>query len=403
MDRSLRALFNQAYDPETYAAYQRRMRESLAGEPIPFRLAETPVFLDPDLRARCEVASREILALMKRPDLIARCAARIPPALDVPGAPPLPHSVVIDFGLVQGEGGRFEPRLIECQGFNSLYGFQTLMGDVWEQTLAEMPGLPPRWSVYFGGHDRDSFRELLRATILGGCDPEEVVLLDIHPRAQKTRPDFVATTALLGIREVCLTDVVKRGERLYAPRGSELVPVRRIYNRVIFDELITSGVRAPFSYTEPLDVTWVSHPNWFLIWSKATLPLLDHPAVPESWFLSDLPEWPADLSRYVLKPLYSFAGHGVEVDVSRERLDAVPPAQRGDWLLMEKVDYARGLVAPDGAGVKVELRILFLRPDESAELVPAINLCRLSRGKMHGVDHNRDLDWVGSSVAIWPA
>ncbi|MFN0150541.1 MAG: hypothetical protein ACKVU1_07510 [bacterium] len=407
MDPRLRALFNSAYTEKTYEAIARAMAERLGGEPIPFRLAETPVFFTPALRDLCERAASEIIAQMQDPKIIALCADRIPPEYRVPGIDALPHSAVVDFAIVRGANGEHEPRLIETQGFPSLYGFQYVMAGAWGEVLAAMPGMPREWAVTLGGGDLDAYRALLRDTIVGDCDPDEVVLVDIEPKKQKTRPDFVATTALLGVRDVCLTELVRRGDQLFAPHrsasgASGLVRVRRIYNRVIFDELVSKGVGAPFDYREGLDVTWVPHPNWYWIWSKATMPYLDHPCVPKARYLADIREWPSDLSRYVLKPLYSFAGLGVVVDVDRSRIDAIPEDERANWLLMEKVDYAPDLIAPDGAGVKVELRVLFLRPDASDRLVPAINLCRLSRGKMHGVDHNKDLDWVGSSVAIWP-
>jgi len=408
MDSRLRALFNSAYSEKTYVAIAREMARRLGGEPIPFRLAETPVFFTPALRDRCERAAVEIVEQMGDPRIVARCAERIPPQFRVPGIDARPHAAVVDFAIVRGAGGEHEPRLIETQGFPSLYGFQHVMAGAWSDVLSRMPGMPRAWAITLGGHDRDAYGALLRETIVGDCDPDEVVLVDIEPKKQKTRPDFVATAALLGVREVCLTELVVRGDRLFAPRrdaagAGDLVRVRRIYNRVIFDELVSKGVDAPFDYRDALDVTWVPHPNWYWIWSKATMPYLDHPCVPRARYVSELREWPSDLSRYVLKPLYSFAGLGVVVDVDRARIEAIPAAERENWLLMEKVDYAPDLVAPDGAGVKVELRILFLRPDSSERLVPAVNLCRLSRGKMHGVDHNKDLAWVGSSVAIWPA
>lgn len=406
MEPELRRLFNAAYSPTLYAAVERKMNARLGKPKIEFRVAETPVFFSADLRARCERAAGEILALMQDPALVARCTERIPPAFRVPGTDRLPQMLAIDFALARGEGGEIVPRLIECQGFPSLYAMMVIQADIWMEILNGMPGLERKWSAYWAGLDRERYLELLRQTVVGGCDPEEVVLVDIDPATQKTRPDFVATEQLLGVRAVCLTDLVREGRRLYAPAADQSgrrTPVRRIYHRVVFDELAGRGIQPPFDYREPLDVTWVPHPNWFWIWSKATIPYLDHPAVPEAHFLSDLREWPADLGRFVLKPLYSFAGRGVKVDVERTALDAIPEEERRDWLLMERVEYAPALLTPDGQGVKVELRILFLRPDGAPELVPATNLCRLSRGKMHGVDFNKDFDWVGSSIALWEA
>ncbi len=403
MDPVARRLYNAAYRPELQAAVEREMSIRLSTPTIEFRLAETPVFLTAEVRDRCERAATEILEQMQAPAVIARCAERIPAALRVPATDRLPQMLAIDFALVE-QGGEIVPRLIECQGFPSLYAMTVVQSDIWAEMLQSIPGLRRRWSAYWDGLDRPSYLDLLRRAVVGDCDPEEVVLVDIDPETQKTRPDFMATLDLIGVRAVCLSDLRRDGARLLAPRDrgkGGRAPVRRIYNRVVFDELQASEVKPPFDYREELDVTWVPHPNWYWIWSKATIPLLDHPAVPEAHLLSDLEEWPADLSRFVLKPLYSFAGRGVKIDLEPATLDAIPESARRDWLLMEKVEYAPALLTPQGQGVKVELRVLFLRPDGARTLVPATNLCRLSRGKMHGVDYNKDFDWVGSTVALW--
>ena len=415
MDPELRGLYNAAFTPAIYDRVRRGMADRLSTPsfaapltklPEPFRLAETPVLFSPELRDRCQRAAVEILDQLRQPAVIASGAARIPEAYRVPDLDREPHTLAIDFALVRGPGGVLEPKLIECQGFPSLYGMQVVQGDVWAETLAGMAGLNRKWSTYWEGCDRPRYLELLRRTIVGDADPESVVLLDIDPLTQKTRPDFIATEDLLGVRAVCVTELKREGRRLLAPLGERgpgrFAPVTRIYNRVIFDELVADGITPPFDYRESLDVTWVPHPNWYWIWSKAAMPLLDHPAVPRAHFLSELERWPEDLERWVLKPLFAFAGKGVIVDVDRAALDAIPVEGRSEWMLMEKVEYAPALVTPEGNGVKVELRVLFLRPDDGLGLLPATNLCRLSRAKMHGVDYNKDFDWVGSSVALWP-
>ena len=164
-----------------------------------------------------------------------------------------------------------------------------------------------------------------------------MVLLEIEPERQKTRVDFEVTGKLLGISTVCATDVRERGGRLYYDRGGREVPIRRIYNRVIFDELERKGLKLDALFERDLDVAWVGHPNWFWKISKFSLPFLGgRPYAPDCWFVSELPEIPADLDDYVLKPLYSFAGLGVEVGVSPERLQTIPNPE--SWILQRRVD-----------------------------------------------------------------
>ncbi len=405
MDPRHRPLFNRLFSEELYGRMCRMMDERLETRSFEFRLAETPLMLPPDLRIQCETVAREILEIIRRPEIIARCARAIPERYDCPRPDPLPHFVAIDLAIVRSPGGNLEPRLIELQGFASLYGMQLVQSGIWGEVLASIPGMPDRWTSLFSGLTPESYVELLGRTVLAGSPPEDVILLDLDPDRQKTRPDFHATARLLGVRTVDLRQLRREGRRLLAPMKDmpdRMIPVRRILHRVVFDELERSQVSACFDYRDDLDVVWVSHPNWYWIWSKYTLPLIDHPAVPRTWYLSEVERPPEDLDRFVLKPLFSFAGQGVMVDLTKETLAAIPPGRRGDYLLQEKVEYAPALVAPDGSGVKAEVRMMFLCPEDTGTMTLAINLARLSRGKMHGVDHNKGLRWVGSSVAIWP-
>ncbi|MEJ7730736.1 MAG: hypothetical protein WKG00_16150 [Polyangiaceae bacterium] len=401
MDPELRARFNAAYDERFYPRYVARLEERL-GCKIPFRVAETPLFLPAQLRERLATSAREIIAAISDPALIEKMKRAIPPELDVPGMDALPSCVQVDFAITRAPDGGLEGKVVELQAFPSLYALMVVQSDVLGERLAEMPGMPQAWSIYFAG-DRQRFIEHLRRAVVAGEDPAEVVLLDLDPPAQKTYPDFAATKQLIGVDAICPTELVKEGRRLYRDVGGKRVPVRRIYNRIVFDELAVKGVPLPFSYRDDLDVSWCSHPNWYWTWSKYTLPSIDHPAVPRARRLGDLERVPEDLSRYVLKPLFSFAGSGVKVDVTPDDLAGVPEAERDNWLLQEKIVYEPALRMPDGEGVKGEVRMMFLRAPEEPAPTLVLPLVRLSRGKMIGVDHNRDLAWTGGSVGIWPA
>jgi hypothetical protein len=315
----------------------------------------------------------------------------------------LPSSAQVDFAIVRDEHGELDGRIVELQGFPSLYAFTLLQARAWSDTLQKSAGFGVSFSPTFGGLDDAAAIARMREAICGGEDPSSVALLDLEPLGQKTLCDFVATHKLLGIESVCVTELVRDGRRLFRKKDGKLAPVRRIYNRVVFDELEKKGVTLPFAYTDDLDVTWFPHPNWYWVWSKYSLPQIAHPAIPRARLLSDVDELPQDLSRYVLKPLFSFAGSGVVIDVTPKDLTNIPPSERGGWLLQEKIDYARDLVTADGSRVAVEVRVMCLRAPSETALRPLLNLVRLSRGKMHGVDHNKDMKWTGSSVGISPA
>ncbi|HEY7531128.1 MAG TPA: hypothetical protein VIC56_10670 [Gemmatimonadota bacterium] len=405
MDPLFRAFFNRSDVAALHGRVCREMERRLEQPAFGFRLAETPVFLPADLRERCVRIAEEIVAILRDPELIRRCARAVPPEYLAPRMDRLPNFVAVDLGVMRNGEGKLSARVIELQGFASLYSMQVVYADVWRDVLQSVPELALAWTPFFSGLSREAYLDLLRRAIVGPHDPAEVVLLDLHPELQKTRPDFTATRQFFGVHTAGVDQLERQGDRLYVRRDGGRFPLRRIYHRVVFDELRQHGFPLPFDYRDDLDVEWVAHPNWYWIWSKYTLPLIDHPALPWTRVLADVlaeGDLPGPPSRYILKPLFSYAGRGVRIDFDQADLAAIPREERSQWLVQEKVDYAPAVVTPQGHGVKVEIRMMFIRPHGEEHLTLATNLVRLSRGKMHGVDHNKDLDWVGSSVALWP-
>ena len=397
MDPQYRALFNAQFTPERYAWYQRELSGRL-GATFEFRLAESPLFLPDDFKSRIVAAAEAIVEQLSDPQRIALMKRAIPARWDTPGMDALPNLTQVDFAVVR-ENGTLVPKLIELQGFPSLTALQVIQRDVWRDTMRSMDGLnhdlDKEWSCWFSGLDRAAFLDLARRTIVGDHDPREVVLMDLDPPRQKTLPDFAATKLLFDVDAVDPRALTRRGKQLF--RG--MTQIKRIYNRVVFDELIKAGAELPFDHREELDVQWCPHPNWYWTWSKYSLPFLDHPSVPRARFASEVRTLP---DHCVLKPLFSFAGGGVNVDPTQADLDAIPDSDRHDWCVQEKIEYEPALQAADGGGVKIEIRMMFLRPDDEPRPLLAQNLVRLSRGKMLGVDFNKQFTWVGSSVALSP-
>jgi len=404
LDPRHRSQFNAAFSAERYARYSADLVRRCGSE-VGFRIAETPTFLEDRFRERCERAATEIVAQLCEPDRIARMRGALPPRWTFAGETALPSFAVVDFAAVRAPDGSFEPKLIELQGFPSLFAFEVMQRDAWVTAMSDIEGLDADWTCWFGGRDRQQYLELLRSAVVGSCDPENVVLLDIDPPQQKTAADFIATKRLFGVDSVDVRALNVRGRKVFRKdeRGRD-VPVERIYYRLIIDELEWRSLTLPFDVRDELDVTWAPHPNWFYIWSKSSLPFLEHPAVPSTRLLSDVPELPDDLtSRYVLKPLFSFAGVGVNLAPTCADVAAIPERAHDGWCLQEKIDYGPAIAAADGGDVKLEIRMMFARSDDAAELTLMTNLCRLSRGAMLGVDYNKDKTWVGSSVGIWQA
>jgi hypothetical protein len=396
VDPHYRQLFNSQFTAELYDWYQHELSRRVEA-PFDFRLAETPLFLTDDFKAKLVSSAEAIVEQLSDPVRLEQMKRAIPERWNTPGMDRLPSFTQVDFAVVR-EGDAYVPKLIELQGFPSLTSMQVIQRDTWRDALARIDGLDLDWSCWYSGLDRNAFLNLARRTIAGAHDPNEVILMDLDPATQKTYTDFSATKLLFGVASCDPSTLRKSGRQLFLPDGTR---VRRIYNRVVFDELLKKGTELPFDYRDDIDVEWAPHPNWYWTWSKYSLPFLDHPSVPKATFVSDLDGVPEDFARrYVLKPLFSFAGGGVNVEPTADDLARIPEEERGGWCVQEKIEYAPALQAVDGGGVKIEIRMMFLRPDDEPRPILAQNLVRLSRGKMLGVDFNKQFTWVGSSVAL---
>ena len=385
--------FNQRFSTAKYREFEREMAER-CGTKVNFRLCETPCFFPKSLLDQIAKAGTAlILQLTGNADYKGISDASIPAAFRVLNEPTHPMFVQVDFGLVRDATGQLQPKLVELQAFPSLYAYQPVLA----QTYIDVFSLDTRLQYFLSGLTAESYKRLLNKTILSNHDPEQVVLMEIDPLEQKTLPDFLLTERLLGIPTVNITDVKKQGNQLTYEREGRTVPIRRIYNRAIVDELERKSLNLQFRFTDDLDVEWAGHPNWFFRMSKFSIPYLQHASVPKTWFLDQLQELPADLNRYVLKPLFSFAGLGVNMKPTPQDIAAIPQIQRSQWILQERVDFEPVIETPHGA-TKAEVRIMYVWDEE---LLPVLVIMRLGRGAMMGVDHNKDMEWVGSSAALY--
>jgi len=393
VDPQLRLAFNGDFAPEKYAVLLRCVNETEKW-PADFRISETPIFLTDEFTDEATRAANAIIDLTRTAEFARDAASAVPKGLEVLNESAHPNFLVVDFGICR-EGDRLVPRLIELQAFPSLFGFQLLLLHCMRKAY---PAIPRNWTSSFGGIKDEAYIELLRRTIVADSDPENVVLLEIEPEKQKTRVDFAATQTLLGIRPVCVTKIKKRGRQLFYDRDGREVQIERIYNRVIFDELIRKPeLNLPFQFQNDLDVKWVGHPNWYFRISKHSLPFLKTEQTSPAFFADEFPAGER-IDSYVLKPLYSFAGLGVDLEPTREKLSALKNPH--EWILQKKIQYAEFVPTVDGQKSKAEIRMMFVWPDDDRDPVLVNNLVRMSQGKMMGVDFNVDKTWVGASIAL---
>ena len=389
----LRSQFNQSFTAEKYRTLLAVMRER-CGVAVPFRVSETPCFFPKALVDQMAQYGKELIRQLQNPEYRKASDRAIPPEFNVPREAPFPMFIQVDFGLVRGPSGNFEPRLVELQGFPSLYAYQAILS----QTYIEVFELDQNLRYLHGGLDWQGYQQLLRRAIVGSHDPDQVIIMEIDPRHQKTLPDFLLTEKLLGIPTVSITDVKKDGRHLFYETSGRRVPIRRIYNRAIVDELVRKKLELSFRFEEDLEVEWAGHPNWYFRMSKFSLPYLRHPSVPRTQFLSQV-EMPCDLENCVVKPLFSFAGLGVLMHPRKEDLAAIPEEARWQYILQERMDFEPVIETPFGK-TKAEVRIMYIWLEE---LLPVMTIVRMGRGLMMGVDQNKNMEWVGSSAGLYPS
>ncbi|MEO6219795.1 MAG: hypothetical protein ABIO81_05165 [Ginsengibacter sp.] len=396
MIKELREQFNKNFTGEKYENFLHDLNSKHPGD-IVFRVAETPVFVPKDFCAKMLDACENIVDVIADDNFKTLTASAIPKGETVPNENDHSHFIAFDFGVCENIDGELEPQLIEMQGFPSLFGFQIYYPEVEKRHF----NIPKNFDNYLGGYNKESYIKLLKEIIIGDNNPENVVLLEIKPHEQKTRIDFYCTQDYIGINIVCLTELIKEGKKLYyLDSNKKKTEIKRIYNRVIFDELMhqKNSLGNIVDITQDLDVEWITHPNWFYRISKYTLPFIKHRYIPETFFLNDVKQLPEDLENFVLKPLFSFAGQGVIIDVTKTDIDNVKDPE--NWILQRKVKYADVIKTPN-VPAKAEIRIFYFWKDGWKRPVPVNNLARLSKGKMIGVRYNMDKDWVGGSVAFF--
>lgn len=394
MQKLLRDHFNKKFTEEKYSDYMKSI-EAVSPGALDFRNAETPIFIPIEFTKKMLDACEDIIDIIVAPNFKALTERSIPEDVKVPGNEGHAQCMVFDFGICENAKGEYEPQLIEMQGFPTLFAFQAFQSEI----AAAYADLPKNYSSYLNGYNKESYIQLLKDIIVGDDNIEEVILLEIFPDQQKTRIDFHATEQLLGIKTVCLTKLKADGKTLfYNKENGEKQIVKRIYNRLIFDDLQQQeNIAGVIDLKKEYDVKWIPHPNWFYRISKFTLPFIDNPYVPETFFLNEI-TMPVNLDEYVLKPLFSFAGMGVVIDVTQQDIDNIPDPE--NWILQRKVTYAPIILTPDEPA-KAEIRLFYFWKDEWERPIAVHNLARLSKGKMIGTRYNKDKTWVGGTIAFF--
>ncbi|SFF36556.1 hypothetical protein [Flavobacterium xueshanense] len=389
-----RELFNAQFTEKKYQEFKDDIASDFNYLPT-FRLAETPFFISKELQSQLIEGCNEVIAFIQKEDFKLLTDKSLELNIKVPNEDEHTTFLAIDFGICE-EDGKIIPKLIEVQGFPSLYNYQFNVYEKFKNHYPILKELTP----FINDITQQQYLDILEEAICNNRPKENVILLEIEPEKQNTKIDFYYCKRDIGIPIVCVTELIKKGKQLFYKNstGDEIL-VKRIYNRVIFDELnLRTDLQLNFSFSDDLDVEWAGHPNWFFRISKFILPLLKGKYFIETTLLSDLKEIPKDLENYVLKPLFSFSGTGVIFHVTKEDIESV--VEKELYILQKKVNYLPIVQSPDGK-VKAEVRLLCVWKKDDVAPTLLCNLVRLSRGEMIGVKFNKDKDWVGGTLGLF--
>lgn len=394
MNTNYRNQFNQSFSVEKYNAMQDDITADFDYK-VTFRIGETPFFISNELKEQLLEGCQQVIDFIQRNDFKSLTERALELNRKVPNEDNHTTFLAIDFGICE-EDGQVVPKLIEVQGFPSLFNFQNHLSEKFVSHYPFLSELTP----FLNGLNQESYLALIKEVITNNIPIENVILLEIEPEKQNTKIDFYYCKQDIGIPFVCVTELYEKGNQLfYKNDKGEEIQVKRIYNRVIFDELdLRTDLQLNFDFSKSYDVEWAGHPNWFFRVSKFILPYLKGKYFIETTLLSDLKEIPNDLENYVLKPLFSFSGSGVIFHVKREDIEAV--TEKDLYILQKKVHYKPIIQSPDGL-VKAEVRLLAVWPKDDKKPTLVTNLVRLSRGEMIGVKFNKDKDWVGGTVGMF--
>ena len=389
-----RQLFNEQYSNEKYKNFQDDIAADFDYLPT-FRMAETPFFISNELKLQLLEGCNDVIKFIQQKDFNNLTEKALELNIKVPKQDKHTTFIAIDFGICE-EDGKVVPKLIEIQGFPSLYNYQYVLYEKFKNQYPFLEELTP----FINGISGDEYLCIIKQAICNNHKKENVVLLEIEPEKQNTKIDFLYCKRDIGISIVCVTEIIKKGKQLFYKNdlGYEIL-IKRIYNRVIFDELkLRTDLKLNFSFSDDLHVEWAGHPNWFFRISKFILPYLKGKYFIETTLLSDLKKIPTDLENYVLKPLFSFSGSGVIFHVKKEDIEAVLDKEL--YILQKKVNYIPIVQSPDGK-VKAEVRVLCVWKKNDVAPTLLCNLVRLSRGEMIGVKFNKDKDWVGGTLGLF--
>lgn len=393
MLKDIRIAFNQAFTDERYQRYLDYINQHYPNS-VGFRIAETPLFFSKEFKESITLAGEAICHQLIQPALLKQLCKGIPAGFNIDAYNTLPNCILLDFAIT--ENGR-EPdySLVELQAFPSLFAYEIIQNNA----LLQSYSIPNGFSAFLNDYDEKSYLSLL-SQLIKGDNPNETILLELDPEIQKTCIDFYCTRDYLNIPIVNIRDIYFKEGKWYYLSGGKESTFKRIYNRIVFDEIKENEaiVETYIQLANDSQLTWFTHPIHFFMYSKYALPYITHPKIPKTVFLDQVNIQKTDFTRKVIKPLFSFAGKGVMIEPTQESVQSI--TNKAQWICQEKIHYVQGILTPKDPA-KAELRIFFLKDPKTNVFKAVFNLARLSKQALINTAQNSNDTWVGGSMAFF--
>jgi hypothetical protein len=88
---------------------------------------------------------------------------------------------------------------------------------------------------------------------------------------------------------------------------------------------------------------------------------------------------------------------GVVIAPTKDDIRTIPAGKRPYYILQERLHFEPVIKTPFGA-TKAEVRVMYIWIEK---LTPVLTIIRMGRGLMMGVDHNKNMEWVGASAGLY--
>src|SRR6218665_704861 len=179
MNINYRSLFNSNFTTDKYEKFIDDITSDFDYK-VTFRIGESPFFITDELKEQLLEGCQEVINFIQKEDFKKLTDRALELNRKVPNEDNHTTFLAIDFGICEEENGEIVPKLIEVQGFPSLFNFQNHLSQKFVSHYPFLSELTP----FLSGLNADSYLKLVEEAIRNNHPKENVILLEIEPRSE---------------------------------------------------------------------------------------------------------------------------------------------------------------------------------------------------------------------------